>query len=237
MAIVTESKHEQLDTETISEYIREPKVRKPQTRSYGQDLLNSASEVMSVARAIKSAVVPAQSNQGNQANLSIEPEDQSGLSPLPIMVEEVDRLKPDVLETLWPGVQHDFSHSVNVKRTPSYYLTLGFMGGAVIALIVVWSFSIISSLFVSYGKQSTAFNSSKLNNVPASEESSANTALRKPLVSTYEVQAGDTLAAIALSNYKHVSPRLLDEICKANNLTDPNVLILGQKLVLPEYHY
>ena len=61
--------------------------------------------------------------------------------------------------------------------------------------------------------------------------------LKLPLVATYEVQEGDTLAAIALSNYKHVSPRLLDEICKANNLTDANVLNTSQKLTLPEYHY
>jgi hypothetical protein len=33
-----------------------------------------------------------------------------------------------------------------------------------------------------------------------------------------------------------VSPRLLDEICKSNNLRNANVLSLGQKLNLPEYH-
>jgi nucleoid-associated protein YgaU len=53
---------------------------------------------------------------------------------------------------------------------------------------------------------------------------------------SYQVQTGDTLAGIALKNYKRVSPRLLDEICKANNLRNANVLSLGQKLALPEYH-
>jgi nucleoid-associated protein YgaU len=51
-----------------------------------------------------------------------------------------------------------------------------------------------------------------------------------------QVQAGDTLAAIAMRNYKRVSPRLLDEICKANNMRNANVLSLGQKLTLPSYN-
>jgi nucleoid-associated protein YgaU len=46
---------------------------------------------------------------------------------------------------------------------------------------------------------------------------------------------GDTLAGIALKNYKKVSPRLLDQICRANNMRNANVLSLGQKLTLPEY--
>ena len=57
-----------------------------------------------------------------------------------------------------------------------------------------------------------------------------------PLATTYEVQSGDTLAVIALRNYKHASPRLLDEICRANGMRNANVLSLGQKITLPEYH-
>jgi nucleoid-associated protein YgaU len=56
-----------------------------------------------------------------------------------------------------------------------------------------------------------------------------------PVASTYEVKEGDTLAGIALHAYKRVSPRLLDTICKANNMRNANVLTLGQKIVLPEY--
>jgi LysM repeat protein len=56
-----------------------------------------------------------------------------------------------------------------------------------------------------------------------------------PTTPTYEVKTGDTLAGIALIAYKRASPRLLDEICRANNMRNANVLSLGQKLVLPEY--
>ena len=46
---------------------------------------------------------------------------------------------------------------------------------------------------------------------------------------------GDTLAAIALREYKRVSPRLLDEICRNNGLKNANFLNLGQKINLPNY--
>ena len=221
MATVIETQKEQLDTDIISEYIREPKVKKPQARSYSQDFLNSASEVISVAKAIKNSVSPAVSTAESKAVYSDD---------------TTSGAKPDVLETLWPGVHQEFSHALHIKKAPSYFVMLGFMGGAVIVLIGIWSFSTISSLFANYGKSPAALTQVKSNNAQ-SDSSTPSGGVRVPLVSTYEVQEGDTLAGIVLHNYKHVSPRLLDEICKTNNLTDANVLILGQKLVLPEYHY
>lgn len=225
MATVIESKEKQLDVDSIAEYVRDEDTTKSQPKSYIKDSFNPASEVISVARALKSAVLPVQTSGGGG---------QSQRAAIP--GENVNSSKPDVLETLWPGVHQDFSHSVTVKRAPSYYLTLGFMGGAVIALIVAGSFTAISSFFANYIKASSALNQNKVSTTVASDATS-NTGVRVPLASTYEVQDGDTLAGIALQNYKHISPRLLDEICKANNLTDANVLSTGQKLVLPEYHY
>jgi LysM repeat protein len=211
---MTDSEREQLDIESISEYVRESKSR---TRAF----LQTASIVTPGQRAVKTSVVPA------VLPLGIDTSEDAEGSP-----------KPDILETLWPGLHHqDFSHSV--KRTPSFYLTLGFMGGAVIALFIVWGFYFFSSFFAHYGKLSSAWPQSKTISgsgqqvAPASGASS--TEVLVPLVSTYEVQTGDTLAAIALRNYKHISPRLVDAICKANNMTDANVLGLGQKIVLPEY--
>lgn len=222
MVTVIESEQEQLDIDSISEYVRDQSETKVQSKSYAKDLFESAGEVMSVARAIKSAVLPT------------HPENESR-TPDICIDNNVSSDKPDVLETLWPGVHHDFSHSVTVKRTPSYYLTLGFMGGAVLALILAWGFSAVSSLFANFGKVSP--NVVTQNKATNSAPETLNTSVKTPIASTYEVKEGDTLAAIALQNYKHVSPRLMDEICKANNLTDANVLNLGQKLVLPEYHY
>jgi nucleoid-associated protein YgaU len=57
-----------------------------------------------------------------------------------------------------------------------------------------------------------------------------------PLFASYTVKNGDTLASIALQAYKRATPRLLDEICKANGMRNANVLQLGQSLNLPAYH-
>jgi len=148
------------------------------------------------------------------------------------------------LEALWPGVNHhDFLHSP--RKTPSFYLTIGFMSGAVVALIVCWAYS---GLF--QGALSS-FKSLDKKVVVAGEHSgnareqhaavsnrptpSGNGELIVPMYPTYEVREGDTLAGIALQAYKRVSPRLLDEICRANDMRSAHVLNLGQKIILPEY--
>ena len=154
------------------------------------------------------------------------------------------------LEALWPGVNHDFL--APSKRSPSFYLTLGFMAGAVVSLVGIWGYSLFS-----HGASATAsadgakkivvagaHGTFGVNAQIASERGQAST--RSPVVSSgevitplyasYEVKTGDTLAAIALRAYKRVSPRLLDEICKANGMRSANVLNLGQKITLPEYH-
>jgi nucleoid-associated protein YgaU len=138
----------------------------------------------------------------------------------------------DVLETLWPGLHHqDFSHTIK-KRAPGFYLVIGFLAGAVIVGLFTWCFTLLSSFFTHNNAAGMAQGKTENSE---SITSSTDKAVLVPLVATYEVQEGDTLAGIALRNYKHISPRLLDAICRANNLTDANVLNLGQKITLPEY--
>ena len=72
---------------------------------------------------------------------------------------------------------------------------------------------------------------------PASVRTDAGGESVVPASNQYQVQTGDTLAGIAPEKTTGASvARLLDEICKANNLRNANVLSLGQKLNLPEYH-
>ena len=195
--------------EAISEYVREPKAR---VRGLGE-----------------SAMPPNQTRHIEKStDISTTWLHETDSSEVP---------KPDVLETLWPGLHHqDFSRGV--KKTPSFYLMLGFMGGALIALLITWGYSSVSSLFAHFGKLPTGLSQAKLssNEQELASAGSPSGEVLIPLVSSYEVQDGDTLAGIALHNYKHISPRLLDSICRANNITDANVLNLGQKLTLPEYH-
>jgi LysM repeat protein len=151
--------------------------------------------------------------------------------------------KSDELETLYPGVhhdfreRHDFSHH-QPQRASSFYLSIGFAAGALVAMAGVFVFNSVSHMVTAKSnspeKTQIAANSgpalTPLPGAPAGGD------VLVPATQQYQVQPGDTLAGIALHNYKKVSPRLLDEICRANNMRNANVLSLGQKLVLPEYH-
>jgi LysM repeat protein len=165
--------------------------------------------------------------------------------------DEVPRriqVKTAELEALWPGVNHDFLHTT--RRSTSFYLTIGFMAGAVISLIGVWGYSLVSKGFVPSngpGAQKVvmagAHDSSVKNDISSEHATGgvphatmiSGTEIVTPQFNEYVVKSGDTLAGIASQAYKRVSPRLLDEICRANGMRSANVLSLGQKLVLPEY--
>jgi LysM repeat protein len=149
--------------------------------------------------------------------------------------------KADELETLWPGLHHDLS--APTRKSSSFYLTVGFMAGAVISMLGVFGYFGATQLVAhnNTGEKQVVVaalpGGSKQTFAPAPAvhtEGSGEAVI--PASNTYQVQTGDTLAGIAQKNYKRVSPRLLDEICKANNLRNANVLSLGQKLALPEYH-
>ncbi len=49
----------------------------------------------------------------------------------------------------------------------------------------------------------------------------------------YEVQSGDTMEKIAKEFYGSYSPEKVNEIVKANNMSDANKLSIGQKLIIP----
>lgn len=160
------------------------------------------------------------------------------------------------LEALWPGVAADFMHG-HQRKAPGFYLSIGFVSGLVVAIVGMWGVSSVANMFngtpntASDSKQQrvisrghTVNTNSNIAQVPSTTNqatvttripSDSTAELVVPMVNEYEVKPGDTLAGIALKTYKRVSPRLLDEICRANNMRSANVLNLGQKLVLPEY--
>jgi LysM repeat protein len=146
------------------------------------------------------------------------------------------------LEALWPGVNHDVFH-VGPKKGPSFYLSIGFAVGAVVSWIGVWAFSSISHNMASTPTQTKEIVVAQGKTAGAHQAAGAGTVSGDgqlgtiaPASPVYEVATGDTLAGIALKNYHRATPRLLDEICRANNMSNANVLNLGQKLNLPEYH-
>ncbi len=67
---------------------------------------------------------------------------------------------------------------------------------------------------------------------PSRDESPVTPPMPKPL--HYRVAAGDTLYGIVHRAYGRASESLIAAVAKANDLTDPGHLVVGQDLVLPE---
>lgn len=157
-----------------------------------------------------------------------------------VLLVDNEAPKSDELEALWPGVHHDFEQAP--RKAGSFYATVGFMAGSALSLLCVFGYSAVSHVVASKpgdNKQVMVANLKASNMVPGTAQSLTGQDGSETLVpasNSYQVQPGDTLASIAQRNYKRVSPRLLDQICRANNMRNANVLSLGQKLMLPEYH-
>jgi LysM repeat protein len=213
------SEREKLEFESVPEFVREPRAT---TRdSYTSNIATSSEDI---------DVRPSSRN-------STPPQQQPLNSPL--------LPKSAELEALWPGVSHEFLHSSS-KKGPSFYLTAGFIAGSICTLLVLGGFSTVSRMLsanpnggkeivVTQGSTGSSANSQRTGSGSTLTTTSGEPEVIVPLSASYEVGPGDTLAAIALKNYKRATPRLLDEICKANNMRNANVLSLGQKLALPEY--
>jgi LysM repeat protein len=209
MSTVLDAEREALELETIPEYLSEPSLPSREAA------VSMASKVFTERESRTPMPHAAPEPQGNHS--------------------------PDELETLWPGLHHDLAaHS---KKSPSFYIMVGFMGGAVASIVGVLGYFSVTQLVAhapsSADKRITMTASAaqdKQTQAPPAVRTEAGGEVVVPASNQYQVQTGDTLAGIALKNYKRVSPRLLDQICKSNNLRNANVLSLGQKLALPEYH-
>jgi len=134
------------------------------------------------------------------------------------------------LDVLW----QNFKINQKQDRSPGVYLFAGFVGGAVIMLLltVLISFgangvralqehAATSPAPVKKEKLSLSFipSSSK------SEEAAVN--------EQYTVQSGDTMESILIRFYGSYSKEKESLVLKTNNLTNPNKLSIGQKLIIP----
>lgn len=155
-----------------------------------------------------------------------------------------DAPNSDELETLFSGVHQQQNHDLggllqSAKKTPSFYLMIGFMAGAVVSLLSVWGYSSVSTHFAKANDNSGKEIVTKVQEAQKEQhivvQSVDPNAEIVPISSTYEVKSGDTLVVIAMKNYKKVTPRLIDQIVKANGLKSANALSLGQTLKLPNY--
>lgn len=193
----------------------------------------SANHIQGTFKGLSSPLLSPYTPQDNKVSLG-------GLEDLLETNQEVlETQKSDELEVLWPGVHHELIPQA-AKRNPSFYMMLGFIGGAVVSLAVVGVYSLASAKIAEGGAQkSVVIAKGAAPSASQSETMNSNTvdpsSVIVPVSSTYEVKTGDTLASIALSNYKKVTPRLIDAIVEHNKLKSAHMLGLGQKLTLPPY--
>ncbi len=133
------------------------------------------------------------------------------------------------------------------ERSPIVYLGIGFVAG-IIATLLVSAFIRMSSgnfhpnfklnikmpaVSAPAEKTGEVNQDDKLNFLPSSENTEDNASAAVTANEEYTVQSGDTMESIARRFYGSYSPDKINTIMKANNMTDPNKLAIGQKLIIP----
>ena len=135
------------------------------------------------------------------------------------------------LDVLW----QNFKVNQKNDKSPSIYLAAGFIVGAVVMLIltVMISFSANGFNFIKEKAASSPAPAKKeklsLNFIPSSTEQVEPEAVNE----TYTVQSGDTMESILIRFYGSYSKEKEALVLKTNNLTNPNKLGIGQKLIIP----
>ncbi len=140
--------------------------------------------------------------------------------------------KEKELDLLW----QNFKVNQKNDKSPNIYLAAGFITGAVVMLLLVVVISLSAKGLNSVGEKlsSTPAPMKKeklsLNFIPASTEKSEEAAVANE---QYTVQSGDTMEAILVRFYGSYSKEKEALVLKTNNLTNPNKLSIGQKLIIP----
>lgn len=145
--------------------------------------------------------------------------------------------KEKELDLLWQNFRMP-----KVERSPMVYLGIGFAAGVVTTLLVSALIGISLSDFHTDFKfniklpsiSAPAVKAPKIDFLPSSGSSTTDTAAAEQKADEeYTVQSGDTMDAIVRRFYGTYSTENVNKIMKANNMTNPNKLSIGQKLVIP----
>ncbi len=140
--------------------------------------------------------------------------------------------KEKELDILW----QNFKINQKTDRSPGIYLTAGFIVGAVVMLVisVIISFSAngLSSLkeHLVWAPAAVKKEKMSLNFIPSSSDKADGQAT---VNEQYTVQSGDTMEGILIRFYGSYSKDKEALVLKTNNISDPNKLGIGQKLIIP----
>ena len=141
--------------------------------------------------------------------------------------------KEKELDVLW----QNFKVNQKVEKSPGVYLAAGFIAGALCmflmtALLSFSSNSLNSSSSVDQPKlvkRVKTPETTKLAIIPADKTEPAETAAPE----TYTIKSGDTLEGVIIRFYGKYDNAKVAKIMEVNNLSNPNQLSIGQKLIIP----
>ena len=132
------------------------------------------------------------------------------------------------LDILWQG----FKINHREERSPGFYLTAGFITGALCAIFLAFMLN-----FSMPKNETTAGNNFWNKSQP---KTTVNVTPSTPLDSAeitkttqYVIKSGDTLGAIAYKFYGNSSPSKIAKIQSVNKLRTPDDLQINQKLIIP----
>lgn len=140
-----------------------------------------------------------------------------------IRPSEVQHEKKDELDVLWKNFKiHDINSS---EQTPKVYIATGIVAGFL--LLVAISMTLVFAHRVN--SNNIASESGAFGIVPASSQVSETSSKNE----TYVVQNGDTIEKILIRFHGKYSKNSESALLKANGLSNPNKLSIGQELVIP----
>ena len=130
--------------------------------------------------------------------------------------------KEQELDVLWQNFKINQKSGV---KSPNIYLATGFAAGVVATLVL----TALVTFSARIGTNAKAIPAEK----PAVTATVATTAAAETVDNTYTVKSGDTIESIQVQAYGSYSKTKQDLIIKANNLTNPHKLSIGQKIIIP----
>lgn len=141
------------------------------------------------------------------------------------------------LDILWQG----FKINTKEERSPGVYLSIGFVTGAICMFLMttILNFGaptkdnfIDLNLWKKANSKAEKIVTPQISVTPSGVQTTqdAETNYKKE---KYTVESGDTLEAIAVKYYGSGTPKKIELIQSANNMSSPDQLAIGQELVIP----
>ena len=153
--------------------------------------------------------------------------------------------KEQELDVLW----QNFKTGQKSEKSPGIYLSTGFIAGVIVTLVITGAISLFSGNNKSPYEDSVVetsqievqepikekkrffgFGSNKQEKTVNSAENSEPTTVENKL---YQIKNGDTMSKILIQFYGNASKENEEKVLKVNNMSNPNKLTAGEKIIIP----